>query len=114
MIGTARFLPAMLALSLLATPAALARVHVEGELIIPPVVIAPGAPPPLRVEPVPPPPGPPEAVVWAPGHWEWSGRSYFWVSGHYVERPEVGLFWEPGRWIDRHGHWEWIGGHWRR
>ncbi|HLG86541.1 MAG TPA: hypothetical protein VKZ79_05025 [Alphaproteobacteria bacterium] len=100
--------------TLVSLPSALAGVRIEGELIVPPVVVAPGAPPPLRPEVVPPPPGPPEAMVWAPGHWEWNGRTYFWVGGHYVERPEVGLVWEPGRWIDRHGHWEWVGGHWRR
>ncbi len=91
-----------------------ARVYVGGEFFVPPVVIAPGAPPPIREEVVPPPPGPAEVSIWTPGHWEWNGRSYFWVGGHYVERPEPGLFWEPGRWTARHGHWEWIGGHWRR
>jgi len=68
------------------------------------------APPPARIENVP----HRDGFIWASGHWEWSGRTYFWVGGHYIERPEVGLVWEPGRWIDRHGHWEWAGGHWHR
>jgi hypothetical protein len=80
----------------------------------PPAVIAPGPPPPIREEVIPAPPGPPERLVWVGGHYEWSGRGYFWVSGHYVERPEPGLFWEPGRWVARHHHWEWYAGHWRR
>ena len=109
----------LLAAALLVAPLAIpstatAAVRIEGGLIVPPVVVAPGPPPPLRHEIVPPPPGPSGLAVWVPGHWEWSGRSYFWVGGHYVERPEVGLIWEPGRWIGRHGHWEWRGGHWRR
>jgi hypothetical protein len=91
-----------------------ARVYVGGEFFVPPVVIAPGPPPPIREEVIPPPPGSPEVTVWAPGHWEWSGRSYFWVGGHYVERPEPGLVWVPARWAERHGRWEWVGGHWRR
>ncbi len=94
-----------------------AEVHIGvglGGYYAPPVVVAPAPPPPIREELVPPPPGPREAWVWVNGHYEWNGRSYFWVGGHYIERPEVGLIWEPGRWIDRHGHWEWIGGHWRR
>jgi hypothetical protein len=53
-------------------------------------------------------------MVWTPGHYEWNGHAYFWVGGHYIERPEPGLIWEPGRWLNRHGHWEWAGGHWRR
>jgi hypothetical protein len=85
-----------------------------GVYYAPPSVYAPAPPPPPRGEVILPPPGPREAFVWAPGHYEWSGRSYFWVTGHYIERPEPGLIWEPGRWIDRHGRWEWIGGHWRR
>jgi hypothetical protein len=94
-----------------------AGVHIGVDLggyYAPPVVVAPAPPPPIREEVVPVPPGPPDRAVWVQGHYEWSGRGYFWVNGHYIERPEPGLFWEPGRWIPRHGHWEWTGGHWRR
>jgi hypothetical protein len=96
---------------------ALAGVHIGvgiGGYYAPPVVVAPAPPPPIREEVIPAPIGPVERTVWVPGHYEWSGRGYFWVSGHYIERPEPGLIWEPGRWVPRHGHWEWIGGHWRR
>ena len=94
-----------------------AEVHIGvgiGGYYAPPVVVAPAPPPPIRQEIVPVPVGPVERVVWVPGHYEWSGRGYFWVNGHYIERPEPGLVWEPGRWVARHGHWEWFGGHWRR
>ncbi len=98
--------------------AASAEVHIgiglDGGYYAPPVVVAPAAPPPLREEVVPVPPGPPERLVWVAGHYEWSGRGYYWVSGHYIERPEPGLIWEPGVWVSRGGHWEWAGGHWRR
>jgi hypothetical protein len=112
----ATLLLAALAMSLGSAGAASARVYIGGEFYVPPVVVAPTpiAPPPLRPEVIPPPPGPPELMVWTPGHYEWNGHAYFWVGGHYIERPEPGLIWEPGRWLNRHGHWEWAGGHWRR
>jgi hypothetical protein len=80
----------------------------------PPAVIAPSAPPVVREEVIPVAPGPVERTVWVRGHYEWSGNGYYWVSGHYIERPEPGLIWEPGRWVAVAGHWEWYGGHWRR
>jgi hypothetical protein len=98
-----------------AAGSASARVGVE--FFVPPVVVGPVmAPPPPVVapEPLPPPPGPVEAMVWVPGHYEWSGRAYYWVHGHYIQRPEPGLIWEPGVWVNVHGHYEWHGGHWRR
>jgi hypothetical protein len=80
----------------------------------PPPVYAPAPPPPPHREIMVPPPGPPARFVWDRGHHEWNGRVYFWVPGHYIERPEPGLIWIPGRWGDFHGQWRWIGGHWHR
>jgi hypothetical protein len=68
--------------------------------------------PPVRDDYAPAPPLP-EATTWVPGHYEWNGRAYFWIDGHYINQP-VGLYWEPGRWVARGGQWVWIGGHWRR
>ena len=50
-------------------------------------VIAPNPPPAPRVETPPPPPGP--AVVWTPGHWQWTPgpQTYVWVGGRYIEPP---------------------------
>jgi hypothetical protein len=59
------------------------------------------------------PPAPNEHVVWDPGRWNWDGRGYVWVSGHYVERPYQQAVWEPGHWIERNGGWVWDEGHWR-
>ncbi len=36
------------------------------------VIVAPGAPP------LPPPPG-----AWVPGQYEWDGRAWIWVPGHW-------------------------------
>lgn len=68
------------------------------------------APPAPRTETIP--PAPSEAVVWNPGHWEWAGTRYVWVSGHYIQRPTAQANWVPGRWVKRDGDWYWVEGHW--
>jgi hypothetical protein len=73
------------------------------------VVVRP-APPPPRAEMQPPPPS--ERAVWDPGHWNWNGRDYAWVSGHYIERPNVAMRWEPGHWAQERGNWVWAEGGW--
>jgi hypothetical protein len=37
-----------------------------------------------------------EGGIWAPGYWEYNQDGYFWVSGTWVQPPEVGLLWTPG------------------
>lgn len=73
------------------------------------VVVRP-APPPPRAEYQPPPPD--QRAVWDPGHWNWNGREYVWVGGHYIERPNVATRWEPGHWVQRGGSWAWVEGSW--
>jgi hypothetical protein len=75
------------------------------------VVVAVQAPPPPRVEARPPPPN--ERVEWDPGHWNWNGREYAWMPGHYVERPRQNVRWEPGHWDQRNGGYVWVEGGWR-
>ena len=68
--------------------------------------------PPPREERVPPPRGPRE--IWEPGHWQWNGRRYIWVAGHYVERrPQYGHY-EPGHWVWAPGQnrYVWRSAHW--
>jgi hypothetical protein len=77
----------------------------------PGVVIAERAPPAPRYEVQPPPPN--ERVVWDPGRWNWDGRDYGWVPGHYMERPRQNARWEPGRWEQRNGGFVWVEGTWR-
>ena len=65
--------------------------------------------PELRYERVPP---PRRGFVWAPGHWRWDGRAYFWVPGVYIAaRPEY-RFWVHGHWEQRGPNWVWIEPHW--
>jgi hypothetical protein len=68
------------------------------------------APPPPRVVEVPPPRA---GFVWAPGYWNWNGRSHVWVEGRWVgERP--GYRWAPDRWEQYNGRWRFVKGHWER
>jgi YXWGXW repeat-containing protein len=77
--------------------------------------VATTPPPPPRSDYYNPPPPPerPAAMVWDPGRWQWDGRTYVWVEGHYIERPYRGAIWVPGRWEHRRGQWVWFEGRWR-
>lgn len=74
-------------------------------------VVVMRAPPAPRVEVIP--AAPAERMVWNPGHWQWDGREYAWVPGHYVERPFREARWAPGHWIERDGGWVWEDGRWQ-
>ena len=50
---------------------------------------------------------------WAPGYWDWNGRSYMWVKGHRV-RAQRGAHWVPHRWREESGRWRMERGHWDR
>lgn len=86
------------------------------QLSYPAPEVVPEAPPPPRAEtPPPPPPLAPGAIayVWQPGRWAWTGASYVWVQGRYVESPRVTAQWVPGHWQRRGAAgWEWVDGRW--
>ena|SRR5450432_2171029 len=65
------------------------------------------APPPARVERF----EPRDGYIWAPGYWEWTGRSYHWVSGTYL-REHRGAHWVADRWEPVELHWQRVAGHW--
>jgi hypothetical protein len=67
---------------------------------------SPLPPPPPRAEQVP---APRYGYVWAPGHWELSGRAYRWVSGTWME--QGGAPWVPGEMDTR---WHYLLRHWER
>ena len=67
------------------------------------------APPPARTERY----APRDGYIWAPGYWEWTGRSYHWVSGTYLLEPR-GAHWVPDRWEQVGAHWQRVAGHWER
>lgn len=64
-------------------------------------------PPAPRVEMV----APRDGLVWAPGYWEWNGRSYRWLTGSYiVERPHS--HWVADQWVQEGGRWHYLRGRW--
>jgi hypothetical protein len=69
---------------------------------------ADAAPPPAREERAP---APREGYVWAPGYWDWNGRAYSWVSGHYIFERR-GAHWVPDRWDQVGSRWQHVNGHW--
>jgi WXXGXW repeat (2 copies) len=54
------------------------------------------APPVLPVYEQPICPG--EGYLWTPGYWGYGDDGYFWVSGDWIQAPEVGFLWTPGYW----------------
>ena len=53
---------------------------------------APPVPAP-RADPMPLPPVTPEALIWQPGHWDWTGSGYVWAPGFYVPAASHGGNW---------------------
>jgi WXXGXW repeat (2 copies) len=70
-------------------------------------ILTDAAPPSDRAESPPPPRA---GYAWAPGHWEWSGRFYTWVSGTWIV--EHRGHWIPDRWEQSDTHWHFVRGHW--
>ena len=82
------------------------------------VVMAPTAPPAPLTETVP--AAPATATVttyWQPGHWNWTGATWQWVDGAYMQRvqqPTVTAVWVQGQWVvQADGSYAWVAGHWQ-
>lgn len=52
-------------------------------------------------------------AVWIPGHYEWTGNQYVWVSGYYSYPPQPGFVWVPERYEHRDGVFYFHAGSWR-
>jgi hypothetical protein len=63
-------------------------------------------------ETIPKPPPSPVPLAWQPGHWDWTGSSYAWVPGQYVDRNGQGTSWVPPFWQETNSGWVWQPGHW--
>lgn len=68
--------------------------------------------PPLMAETLPKPPVTGDALVWQPGHWDWSGSGYLWQPGQYVPAAGHGGLWQPGWWAPMASGWSWQPAHW--
>jgi hypothetical protein len=68
--------------------------------------------PPLRQEVIP--RAPNGRAVWEPGHWDWNGRRYVWLGGHYVDRRAQHGRYAEGNWVwsDRQARWVWRRARW--
>ncbi len=57
-------------------------------------------------------PGP--GYIWTPGYWAWdeADADYYWVSGAWVQPPQVGLYWTPGYWAWNSGVYVFNAGYW--
>lgn len=71
----------------------------------------PPVPPPIA-ETIPKPPVTAEALVWQPGHWNWTGSGYEWAQGQYVPAAGHGNLWMPGWWTHTSSGWQWQPPHW--
>lgn len=71
-----------------------------------------------------PPPSPEESIpkaplaeyvqIYQPGHWDWDGRNYSWVTGRWIKRTSQSDQWLGGYW-DRPvapGPCVWVPAHW--
>ncbi|HET7882833.1 MAG TPA: hypothetical protein VFL55_18260 [Acetobacteraceae bacterium] len=68
--------------------------------------------PPPMAESVPNPPVSPVPLTWQPGHWNWTGSSFVWVPGQYVDLGGRPGNWMPPFWQQTNGGWVWQQGHW--
>ena len=94
--------PFLLALMMLAMPAASSAAVIFSIAI---------APPPLVVYEQPLCPG--DGYIWTPGYWAYSDDGgYFWVPGTWVLVPEPGLLWTPGYWAWSDGFFVFHEGYW--
>ena len=76
-------------------------------------IVAPNPPPAPQVETQPAAPAAnTQYFYWDPGHWHWTGSDWFWIPGHYVEKPYTNAYWVPGHWDSRPYGWTWIPGYW--
>ena len=75
------------------------------------VVQQPPPPPPMQPEYFPPQPDP--YAVWIPGAWEFDGRAYIWVVGHWVVPPPHYVHYVGPHWSYRDGGYVYIRGYWR-
>ncbi len=68
--------------------------------------------PPVRAENVPAPPPSRIALIWRPGHFQWTGTDYAWTPGEWVDRAGHGTLWQDGYWKRSGATETWIPAHW--
>jgi hypothetical protein len=75
----------------------------------------------VQSPPPPPPPRQTEVIVtqpapdaiWIQGYWEFDGRAYAWVPGHWDVPPPRYHHYVAAHWQRREGAWVYVRGYWR-
>lgn len=65
-----------------------------------------------RAEQVPAPPRSSVALIWQPGHYDWTGTTFAWTPGEWVERAGHGTLWQDGYWRRAGDSYAWVPAHW--
>lgn len=68
--------------------------------------------PPPMAETIPKPPVSAVPLTWQPGHWDWTGSSFVWVAGQWVDLGGHTGNWMPPYWQRTPSGWVWQPGHW--
>jgi hypothetical protein len=58
-------------------------------------------------------PRPREGYVWAPGFWDWNGKSYHWVNGMWLVERRA-RHWVPDHWVQDDNRWHFVPGRWEQ
>lgn len=87
----------------------LGAIGVSTQAVAANVTVVTVAPPAPRAERAP---APRRGYVWAPGYWDYNGRSYVWRTGHW-ERERAGFRYARSEWVQVGDHYERRGG-WSR
>ncbi len=93
------------ALTLFASACGSAGFHVDHDVVYvdrePPT-------PKLEILDVPPATG----LVWAEGHWLWTGEGFAWVDGRWARPPAPHFVWIAGGWVRHDGRYRFVNGRW--
>lgn len=79
-----------------------------------PQAVAANPNPPIPALPADPQPLPPVSaipLVWQPAHYDWTGSTYQYVAGRYIEQAGH-TRWVDGWWSLDSGRWVWVPAHW--
>lgn len=79
---------------------------------VPYIQLAPTAPPAPMME-VKPVIEDMRTTAWRPGHWNYEGGSFSWISGKLIPKPTFTAVWSPDRWEKRGYGWALVPGYWQ-
>lgn len=86
--------------------------HDTAATVFPYVRLSPSAPPVAPYEEVQQ-PSQPTGEIWRKGYWDYDGKEFIWVPGHFISRPDPTAAWTPDRWEQRTFGWAFIPGYWQ-